>query len=85
LSGQTSASHGGSPLISLGLSDLIAYTPEEYVEIAIRLASNLGELHQLRMKLRDNMLNSPLMDTKAFTISLENAYREIWENWCNIT
>ena len=85
LSGQTSASHGGSPLISLGLSDLIAYTPEEYVEIAIRLASNLGELHQLRMKLRDNMINSPLMDAKAFTISLENAYREIWESWCNTT
>jgi protein O-GlcNAc transferase len=83
LSGQTSASHGGSPLISLGLSDLIANTPEEYVEIAIRLASHLEDLHQLRMKLRDKMINSPLMDAKGFTLSLENAYREMWENWCH--
>ena len=73
---------GVSMLTSLGLTELVAQTPEEYVAIASRLAGDLDRLAALRAGLRERMANSPLTDAKRFTLNLEKAYREMWITWC---
>ncbi len=75
---------GASVLTSAGLADFIADTPEQYVEIASRLAQDLNRLAGLRSQLRQQVRNSPLCDGKGFTRSLEAAYRTMWLRWCKI-
>jgi predicted O-linked N-acetylglucosamine transferase (SPINDLY family) len=83
LAGKSHASRVGVSLLSnLGLPELIATTPEEYVAKAIDLARDLEKLQSLRKCLRDMMSRSPLTDAKKFTHHLEEAYRRMWINWC---
>jgi predicted O-linked N-acetylglucosamine transferase (SPINDLY family) len=83
LSGETYASRVGVSLLSnTGLTELIARSPEEYVEIALRLASDTAGLANLRLRLRDMVSRSPLTDAKRFSENLEKAYREMWTEWC---
>jgi predicted O-linked N-acetylglucosamine transferase (SPINDLY family) len=84
LAGNTHVSRVGTSLLSnIGLPELIATTPDEYVAIAVNLADDLKKLRSLRENLRDTMSHSPLTDAKKFIISLEKCYRSIWEQWCN--
>jgi predicted O-linked N-acetylglucosamine transferase (SPINDLY family) len=73
---------GYSQLQNLGLPELIASRPEEYVSIAQALAKDLPQLGNLRDTLRDRMQASPLMNACEFTQSIESAYREMWQRWC---
>jgi predicted O-linked N-acetylglucosamine transferase (SPINDLY family) len=68
---------------NLGLHELIAKSPEEYVKIASDLCSNLDRLGQLRAGLRARMQASPLMDGPRFARNLEAAYRLAWRHWCS--
>jgi predicted O-linked N-acetylglucosamine transferase (SPINDLY family) len=72
--GRMSAAH----LIPLGLDDLVATTPEAYVEAAIRLAADGERRRSLRASLRDRLLASPLMDGPAYARSLESLFRALW-------
>ncbi|HEY2342124.1 MAG TPA: hypothetical protein VGH90_03790, partial [Chthoniobacteraceae bacterium] len=69
-------------LWNLGLKELIAETPEEYVEIAVGLAQDLGRLKELRASLRDRMEASPMRDAGGHAREMEAAYREMWRRWC---
>jgi len=71
-----------SVLTNLGLDELNARTPEEYVKIASELAGNLERLAELRATLRERMRASPLMDGPRFARNVEQAYREMWRTWC---
>lgn len=83
LAGTSHASRVGVSLLSnAGLPELIAMTPNEYVEIAVNLARDLKRLQSLREHLRDMIMHSPLCNAKRFTLNLELCYRKIWENWC---
>ncbi len=83
LEGSTYASRfGGSTLRNVGLSELIACSPGQYVEIATALAGDLPRLVQLRRDLRSRMRASPLVDAVGFTRNLESAYRHMWRAWC---
>jgi len=83
LSGKTAMGRAGkSILTNVGLPELVAKTPEEYVDIAIKLAGDLPRLAELRKTLRERMENSPLMDAKRFAQNVEAAYRDIWQRWC---
>ena len=82
LAGQAYVSRfGSSGLATLGLTELIAHSPDEYIEIAVGLAGNLDRLAQLRASLRARLVGSPLMDYKGFTRNLEAAYRRMWDVW----
>jgi predicted O-linked N-acetylglucosamine transferase (SPINDLY family) len=70
-----------SVLTQLGLTDLIADTPEDFVARAVGLAGDLDRLRSLRGHLRDRMRASPLCDGPAFTRGLEEAYRALWLRW----
>ena len=57
-------------------------TTGEYVEIASNLASDINKLQSLRKKLREIMNQSPLSNTKDFTLNIENIYHQVWKQWC---
>jgi len=71
-----------SVLSAVGLQDLCAATPEQYVRIAVKLAGDLPRLEVLHAGLRARVASSPLMDGVKFTRNLEKIYREIWTEWC---
>jgi predicted O-linked N-acetylglucosamine transferase (SPINDLY family) len=73
---------GISLLSNVGLKDLIANTLEEYVSIAVRIATDLKMLQDIREGLRDRMVHSPLTDANNFIVNLETCYRTMWEQWC---
>ena len=73
---------GVSMLTNLGMSELVALTPQDYVATAARLAGDLDRLAALRAGLRGRMANSLLTDAKRFTLHLEGAYRKMWADWC---
>jgi protein O-GlcNAc transferase len=79
LAGRTPMSRNAiGPLTELGLADLIASTPEGYVDIAAGLAAQTGRLRALRAELRPRLQNSPMMDAGRFARSLEHAYLSMW-------
>ena len=81
--GETAVSRAGrSLLVNLGLPELIAETPEQFVSIAVGLARDLPRLSELRATLRDRLRSSPLMDAPRFARNMEAAYREMWRKWC---
>ncbi|CAA0837831.1 Probable UDP-N-acetylglucosamine--peptide N-acetylglucosaminyltransferase SPINDLY [Striga hermonthica] len=73
---------GVSLLKTVGLSNLVAKNEDEYVQMAVQLASDLNALSSLRMRLRDLMLKSPLCDGSKFTRGLESAFRNMWRRYC---
>ncbi len=84
LSGQTFCGrHSTSHLNNVGLPKLVTTTPEEYVAVALALASDPERLRALRQGLRERMAASPLCDAKGYTRDLEAAYRQMWQNYCN--
>lgn len=83
LAGQSAFSRSGLSLLSnLGLPELVARSPEQYIQIAAGLARALPRLVELRATLRQRMSGSPLMDPARFTRNVESAYRSMWQHWC---
>jgi predicted O-linked N-acetylglucosamine transferase (SPINDLY family) len=70
-----------SMLKNLGLGDLIASDPNEYVEIAVTLANDTARLEELRRGLRGHFRSSPLLNHRQFTRDLEAAFRHFWQAW----
>ena len=82
LAGRAAASRAGlSILANVGLSELVARTPDEYVRIAVDLAGDLSRLTALRATLRPRMQASPLMDAPRFARDFEAALRGMWQTW----
>lgn len=73
---------GLSQLTNLGLTELVARTPEEFVAIGAGLAVDLERLVQLRGSLRERMRSSVLMDAGRFARNMEGAFRGMWRAWC---
>ena len=83
LAGQTPVSRGGLCILSnVGLPDLVTTSTEEYIRVAVDLASDLPRLAQLRATMRQRMQSSPLMNEKQYVADLESAYRTMWHTWC---
>jgi predicted O-linked N-acetylglucosamine transferase (SPINDLY family) len=83
LVGPTAVGRAGLSLLrNLGLPNLAAQSPEEYVAIAAGLAGDLSRLAGLRESLRGRMATSPLMDGPRIARGVEAAYRQMWHDWC---
>jgi predicted O-linked N-acetylglucosamine transferase (SPINDLY family) len=70
---------GASILNAVGLGELVATTPQQYVETSAQLAGDPDRLAKLRSSLRARMRQSPIMDEAGFTRRLEQAYVQIWQ------
>lgn len=83
LSGRTGVGRGGTSILNnLGLSELVAKTPDEYIAIAANLGTDLPRLAHLRGGLRERMERSPLMNRDGFAREMEAAYRQMWREYC---
>jgi predicted O-linked N-acetylglucosamine transferase (SPINDLY family) len=83
LSGDTAVGRGGRSILSnLGLPELVAYTQDQYIKIAVDLARRPEATQALRQSMRSRMLASPLMNAAKFARDVEAAYRRMWKSWC---
>ncbi|KAI6674057.1 hypothetical protein NL676_001963 [Syzygium grande] len=73
---------GVSLLTTVGLGHLIAKNEDEYVELALQLASDVNALSKLRISLRELMSKSPVCDGPKFVTGLESTYRSMWRRYC---
>ncbi len=73
-----------SVLTQVGLSELIAATPEQYVALAVDSACHPERLTSYRARLREQVRQSPLCDGPGFTRGLEEAYRDMWHRWLGL-
>jgi predicted O-linked N-acetylglucosamine transferase (SPINDLY family) len=73
---------GASILHGAGHPEWIAETEDEYIAKAVALAQDIPALVALRSQLRIQMQQSPLMDEVGFTRAVEQAYRQMWQQWC---
>jgi protein O-GlcNAc transferase len=79
LHGRNCVSRSGLSLLgTLGLGELVASTPEQYVDIAVALGSDLSRLEQLRASLRSRFEQSSLRDEKRFAANFEKLLRTAW-------
>ena len=76
---------GASILATLGLDDLVAADEGAYVESAVALARDTTRRARLRASLRATLAASPLCDAPAFARDVEEAYRQLWRDWCAAT
>ncbi|MBM3571539.1 MAG: hypothetical protein FJX52_04125, partial [Alphaproteobacteria bacterium] len=72
----------GSLLETLGLRDLIATSPDDFVARAVAVAHDSAYRRRLRESLRSAIAASRLCDASAFARSVEDAYRQMWRDWC---
>lgn len=83
-SGRTISSRlAAANLSAVGLTDFIAADRESYVDLAVRMASDVVALAQLRATLRGLMANSPVGDPLSYARAVEAAYRDMWRRWCS--
>ncbi len=76
LPGKTFASRvSASLLTALGLDELVAHSPEDYVRKAVHLAQHPGELQSIKDRLVAARKSSALFDGVRFARDIEKAYR----------
>lgn len=68
-------------LMNAGLTDWVAHSQEEYIEIAVNWAKRTEELAALRAKLRPQVLASPLFDADAFAKHFVEALEQMWAKY----
>ena len=79
LEGKTHVARAGLGVLStVGATELVSKSVEDYVELAVALAQDADRLVDYRRTLRERMRNSALLDGKTFMRNLEAAYREMW-------
>jgi predicted O-linked N-acetylglucosamine transferase (SPINDLY family) len=79
LAGEVHVSRVGASLLgAVGLADLVARSPEEYVALAVRLVGDTARRAELRATLRGRVQRSPLGAADAFARGLGEAFRAMW-------
>jgi protein O-GlcNAc transferase len=83
--GERAGSHTGESVAhNAGLSDWIARDDVDYVNLAVSHSSDLQELAQLRGRLRQQVLASPLFDRPRFARNFELALTGMWKRYCEL-
>jgi protein O-GlcNAc transferase len=70
-----------SLLHAIGLPELVTTTLADYERLAVDLALYPKKLAELKDKLANNRLTTPLFDTKLVTQHLESAYVAMWDRY----
>lgn len=69
---------GATLLTAVGHPELIAYSKDEYVDVAVALASDLPRLEKIRRNLRREMMDSPLGRASEFVENVEAMFCDMW-------
>ena len=70
-----------SLLTTLGLSELITPSVQDYEALALALATDPGRLNAIKAKLLEARAAAPLFDTERFARVLEDAYARAYDRW----
>lgn len=70
-----------SVLTALGLTDLVATTPDQYIQTVVELANDEPHRFMLRRKLRGLMRDR--LQAKPWISGLEDALQDVWQQWCS--
>ena len=70
-----------SILESIGRSDWIARSEEDYIAKVVALARNPAQRREIRAGLRAHVVNSALFDTRSMATRLEDAYVQMYGKW----
>ena len=70
---------GESILKNAKLENLISINKEDYIDKALYLSENLKALEELRLKIFKNILNTPLFESKIFSIDFQNKLLDIYK------
>ncbi|MDP1984336.1 MAG: tetratricopeptide repeat protein [Sulfuritalea sp.] len=82
LAGETMLERQGANFLTIaGLPDWVAPNRSAYVDRALAIAGDLKGLADLRAKLRQQVLASPLFDAPLFARRLEAALEQMWQIW----
>lgn len=73
---------GATLLTNIGHPEWLANSEDEYIDIAVNLASDVEKLNQIRKSLRGEVEESPIMNEVAFARNVERIYRAVWGVWC---
>jgi len=71
-----------SILSTVGLPELVAGSPGDYIALAAELAADRDRRAALHAGLRSRLEGSAFCDGPGFTWHLEEAYRGMWTRWC---
>jgi predicted O-linked N-acetylglucosamine transferase (SPINDLY family) len=81
--GNSNASRAaGAILHSIGLDEWIADSEAEYIELALKYASQPEYLSALRSELPARIMASEAGNMQLYTRAVEAAYRTIWKEYC---
>ena len=84
LAGRRHAARVGVSLLSnVGLAELVARDPADYVERAVALAADRPRLVRWRRGMRHRLEDAPLCDGPRFARHVESVYRELWRARCD--
>ncbi len=84
LKGNSFASRVAASLLNtIKLDDLISKNLEEYEAIANKIISDPNYFKKIKKKLNENILKTPLYNSKLFTKNIELGYEKIFENYKN--
>jgi protein O-GlcNAc transferase len=70
-----------SVLRSIGLPELVTTSVQQYEGLAVELATNPTLLAEIRQRLANNRLTTPLFDSRSFVRHLESAYTMVFERY----
>ena len=76
-----SARMASSLLKSIDLPELITTSSEAYEKLALDLSTNPEKLKIIKKKLKMNLKNKPLFNTKMFTKHFENGLERVFKNY----
>lgn len=79
------ARQGEQLLTAVGLNDWVCHNTEQYVQTAVRYATQSeaqAELAQLRPDLPTKIEQSPAADARQFAADLTDAIRHVWQTYC---
>lgn len=82
LIGNSFASRVAASLLhSVGLSELITYSVEEYKKKIIEISTDRQKLNVIKNKLKFNKFTTPLFDTAKFTKDIEISYKAVFDRY----
>ena len=83
LLGDTIVSRWAASMLSkVGLENLVATSPAQYVDIAAGLAADKARLSELRRTLRERLILSPICSGPRAGRYFERMLRAVWRKWC---
>jgi predicted O-linked N-acetylglucosamine transferase (SPINDLY family) len=79
---QWSSRNSYTLMVNAGISEGIAWSDEEYIDWGIKLGKDEQLRRKVIAKLDESRKTSPIWNARQFTKNVENAYRQMWQIYC---